>query len=775
MKRILSVIILLSVYWLVIGESNLTFAKSSTQIQMDSSSDMLMNEEIADTTDTTQEISNVPHSESFVENTADTSQDGTISGTSESMLPSTRTEKSLVGNGTQSSPFLIYTYNQLSNVATTINASSYPTINSGTVYIKLMADITSNGTRVTFSNSKNPIIIDGSTTQNSSGNHYIYYTGNSGYAGLFALGTGNMTITFKNINFGSKDSPRSNYYGFCYSTSNNNIINIQDVHYYAEIGGQPFYVIGSNSVLNFSGNNTFVVSNIDSNSNQEFAEFAGTMNFKEGSKTAIVQKTNAVLAFIWSYSTINMNVESNAQVFIQSGKTEMFYPRYDVNLTVSESAMFTYLFDPNLSYIDPQTVFGDSSDYETIQVSGKTNASTNNFFSGSANFNLSAANQSQIDFITTGYPFQTGTLDINTQDTASIKFLNQMNTSPALNSSNTSLKVTNNSKNSTIYNLAKTPTGSSTTPVSELIVPGTSSVTLTSNLPKYSAIVYEPAVKVGGIIASGLSGIDENKNPYSKITSHLTGVSSSLDSTYTYKAQYYVTNDTSTVLDNATLNNNYDETVATQTHLSGSFHTSLDSLPSVATEVGDQSTLASLDQLFSSDYTVYGRLAIISQSNHQTYYTSWENTMATIDSFQAVTLPTLINIDDNISYTTSVGKFGMSFNKQISYPIVNQSNRIIEVMPTVLTPMGNNNVTIVTDSPNDWQDKTLQLQLNSDEASIQWNFGNLINPTILELQPYWDIKNNVQHFYLDGAYSGPFMTSTPAIVDYTLAFSINPK
>ena len=685
----------------------------------------------------------------------------------------------LTGNGTLTSPFRVYSADQLSTVATTINQSSYTTTtNSGTVYINLMSDITLTGTMITFTNSSNPIIIDGTTTQNNTGNSFIYFTGSStSGSGLFTLNSRNMTITFKNINFGSKLSAKNNYYGFCQTTQANSTINIQNVNYYAEDGGQPFYATGNNSVLNFLGTNTFVVANTTS-SNQEFAEFAGTINFKTGSKTAIVQKTRAALAFIWAYTGITMNVESDAQVFIQSGKTELFYPNRAANLNVAESAQFTYLFDNNLTYIDPQTVFGDPSTYQTISVSGTTGASSNNFFNGNTTLNISTAKNAQLNFITANLPFQTGTLAINSQDSSSVKFINQTKTSSALNSSNTSLRATNSTTNNTIYNFVKYPTGNGTvTPISELILPNASSATLTTTLPNYNTLIFEPAVKVGGLSATGTSGFDINsKTPFSGISSQLTGVSSTLDSNYTYKAQYYITNNTSIVLDDTTLNNRYDETATTATHIDGSINTVINTLPTVSTTTSDQATTATLKDLYSGGYTVYGRLAIIpNSSSNQTYYTTWKHATTTINPYQAVTFPTLINLNDNISYHSFNNKLGLTFNKNITYPISNQSNQVIDVLPTTLTANTQNDVSIVPNTPGSNYDKSLQLLLTSNTPSIQWNFASLATPSTLELQPYWDTTNNKALLYLDGAYSGPYITTSPANVDYTLSFTIHPK
>ncbi|MGY3704251.1 hypothetical protein [Vagococcus martis] len=684
---------------------------------------------------------------------------------------------SLTGNGTVASPFKVYNEDHLATVAKMINDSSYTTTtNSGTVYINLMSDITLDGNMINFINNRNPIIIDGATNHNNVNNFSIFFTGNStsGY-GLFSLGSANMTITFKNINFGSKEFAKNNYYGFCQTTKANNTINIQDVNYYAEEGGQPFYSTGSNSVLNFIGYNTFVVTS-NGVSNQEFAEFSGAINFKEDSKTAIVQKTNTSLAFIWIHSNLTMNVESNAEVFIQSGKTELFYPSKPASLNIDSKAKFTYLFDNKLTYIDPSTVFADPSTYQYITVTGNTGATSNNFFDSNSTLDIFIDEQAQLNFITSNLPFQTGKLVINSQDSSSVKFMNQTQTNPALNSKNTSIDIKNSTTNNTIYNFRKSPNKNGD-PISELVLPNKSSETLTNNLSNYNVLAFEPAVKVGGVSAMGSSGFDvESKTPFSKITSQLTDVSSTLDSHYTYKAQYYITSDTNNILSDTTLNNLYKDTVQVATHIDGSINKPVNTIPSTPTITSDKTTSATLNHLFSGMYIIYGRLAVINTSDNQTFYTTWNHLSTEIKPYQAVTLPTLIDINADVNYRSVNNKPELIFNNKTTYPISNQSNQIINIKPTLLIEKNQNNIDIVPDKPNINNDKKkLQLQLISNPYNLQWNLGDLTSLQSLELQPYWDTSHNKTNFNLGGAYSGPYLTTSPATLNYTVVFSINPK
>lgn len=680
------------------------------------------------------------------------------------------------GDGKKDTPFQINKFDEIQSVATLVSSSTYyNSINTGTVYIKLMNDIITTGRGANFSNNTNSIVINGSTTSTSgtNGRFSIYYTGGTTTSGgIFGLGSRDMNMTFTNINFGSKESPKSTYYGICYSTSANNIINVNNVNYYAETGGQPFFITGNNSTLNFLGDNTFVVSS-NGPQNQEFAEFSGNMNFKANTKTAIVHKTGESLAFIWAYSTMQINVEENAQVFIQSGKTDLFYPSTAANLTVSKQAAFTYLFDNNLSYIDPNTVFLGKDDYQTIEVSGTSNASSNNFFNGNANFNIEVQNDASLNFITASSPFQTGKLSINTVDPKEIIFKHTDPNKFAINDGvyTPSLNISNNTKSNSIYNFQKNGLGTSSTKINELVLPNKGIKPMTGGYATYNSLVYQPAVKVGGISATGSSAPD-----ISKIDSHLTGISSTLDNSFTYQAQYYISNNTDT-LDQETITSKYIDGTRTpansSTHNDGSVYTPLMSLPIESTVEGDQSTVATVDQLLSGTYIVYGRLAIVSSSG--TYYTTWQNTTTTIDAVSSLVFPTKINMNDSFTYQRINGILDLKFQQSPLYTILSGSNQIMYVKPTAINEGLKNQVTLVSGIPGSGNNQKLQLKLVSNTMPLTWNLGDLNEIGTLELQPYWDTLNNKKQFYLDGSFSGPIVTSAKFAVEYNLIFSMSPK
>lgn len=187
--------------------------------------------------------------------------------------------RAVTGNGSQSNPFTASNYQELSDAIGKTNASNI----SGDVYVRLSADITMNNSVVWIRNNKAHLIIDGA-------GHTLTYTGSTTTANMFRVQVSDKHVTFRNVNFGSQSSARMTYYGFCMSDYPRTILDVENVTYYADEGGQPFFLRGQGSELNFYGDNSFVVTG-QGGANQEFIELAGTMNFKKDTRTSIVQKS----------------------------------------------------------------------------------------------------------------------------------------------------------------------------------------------------------------------------------------------------------------------------------------------------------------------------------------------------------------------------------------------------------------------------------------------------------------------------------------------------
>lgn len=369
------------------ASSGLVYAEESVMNTTDSaimSTAPLISDSTVDTTttDTIVESTGELPIESTIESTTESNLENTIQEStsasseiemevSEYQTPATQVSiiDGIVGDGTESAPFQVKdTYTQFNDVAAMIKTSNYQTTtNSSVVYIKVMSDITDfPSNAVKFDGFKEGIAIDGikdssleSTEQNR---WYLNYNGSesASYGDFYVpSGNDNKFITFKNINFGSKDNSTQNYYGMCAISSANFTQKMENISYYATSGGQPFWLTtGSINTLNFSGKNSFISLASSGSTSQEFAEFQGDMNFEEDSQTSIIHKTSHDAALFYHRGNpLDITLKNNAKVFIQSGKQYMTYGGGKTSFTLNENSQFTYSFDNNLSYIDPQTVF----------------------------------------------------------------------------------------------------------------------------------------------------------------------------------------------------------------------------------------------------------------------------------------------------------------------------------------------------------------------------------------------------------------------------------
>lgn len=716
-----------------------TTTTTTTESLPASDSNTLGTTEISEPVNNTSETTTTGNTETTTA-TADSMESSTESSTIESsgetVTPSFQAAAlpDISGSGTVNDPYVVSTD---SGFTTAISN----TVLGKTTYITLANDISLvNKNR----------IIKGDTVINGNNNSIIFTSGYDSY--VTHITTNGLNVTFKNVNFGKDTNLNNSWYGFCTINGKNNTLNIENVNYTANNGAQPFWTDGV-TTLNFRGNNNF--QGYAGSGSQEFAEFQGTINFESGSNTKILHDTNGSYGFIYNRDQLTINVGDNATVDITSGVLSFLYgTNTNYNFNIGKNSNFSYYFNP--------------------EKSGWTSSSgyVNSFIYQTGTINIKALQNSTINFSTQSIPFQRGSLVFNTQDTAKINFKNNTVANSALNNNSTSLAITNNTSNNTIYNFQKTGLGVTPTSTNEFVLPTKSIVPMTTGFTNYNTLVYQPAVKIGGITSTGVSAPSS-----SKVTSNLTGVSSVLDNTFTYQAQYYISNSTDT-LDDATVTSKYTNANITpsnsSTHYDGSVYTSLTTLPSTSNASVDQSTSTVMDQLLAGTYKIYGRLQI-KDSSGNLYYTSWKNTAAIVSPYSSVVFPTSVKLNDSFIYQRTGGILGLKFDPTKLYTISSGSNQVIDVTPTAMTANTGNQVIIVPDSPGTGDDKKLQLKLVSSSTTPNWNLGDLTSPTVLELQPYWDTTNSKKQFYFDGAYSGPFITDSKALIDYNLIFSMAAK
>lgn len=142
--------------------------------------------------------------------------------------------------------------------------------------------------------------------------------------GIF-FGTSNITIHYKNINFGYKEllgqsstSNANNWYGIApaeYAKSGLTLI-VEDVGYYSDYGAQPFHMDHEGNKVIFRGNNEFIMQGKFGTYSEEFAQVTN-LTFDVGSHTVIHDENAKNAGFIWSYfESLTFNVKQDANVDI---------------------------------------------------------------------------------------------------------------------------------------------------------------------------------------------------------------------------------------------------------------------------------------------------------------------------------------------------------------------------------------------------------------------------------------------------------------------------
>lgn len=194
------------------------------------------------------------------------------------------------------------------------------------------------------------------------------------------------------------------------------------------------------------------------------------------------------------------------------------------------------------------------------------------------------------------YAYDTGNLVIDSEDAAKVAFYNTDDLSIFLKS--VTLAITNNTKNGTIDNFKKTGiTSKPSATTNELVLP-TSSITKISDITNYNSFIYQPAITIDGLTASGESGAN-----VSRIESALTGVQNYLDETYTVNTQYYVTKGTDQPTDQTIIDPTEPTITAKDEHDAGQ----LSFTPSTLSD-----TTGVVNDLVAGTYTVHGRIQIVS-------------------------------------------------------------------------------------------------------------------------------------------------------------------
>lgn len=277
---------------------------------------------------------------------------------------------------------------------------------------------------------KRNLIIDGQ-------GHNLSYNTSAYTTPILYAGTSDITMTFQNMNMGSKNYPNNNYYGIFTVQQANVTLNIKDFSYYAENGAQPFYADNNvGSTINFYGKNNFTANG--ANAGGEFIERFRTINFKAGSTTNVEQDNNGATSAIWSVSTV-INLETNAKFYVKSSKDNFIYSNATINL--ADNAYLSYENKLGTYYPNKTAGFGSGS----VVING--------------------GKGSEVDFISNENSMNLAGTVVNSNGMKAIYAVNNLGNTASKNK----LIVNRTDNNAGIYDLnALSSTGVQSRPISEV-------------------------------------------------------------------------------------------------------------------------------------------------------------------------------------------------------------------------------------------------------------------------------------------------------------------
>lgn len=747
-KVILSLCWLLVFLFLPLGKT--VFAVESDSIESDSLTSTTTTETSttndSTTTNTgTEPTENTDSTESIgtSEETLSTTESVQSSDTQESSTHATLLDAS--GDGSQNNPFLV------GNETDLVTALAATPADGGTLYIQLTADITGTNWSAKFQFIQNTVI-DGNgysfLYQGTSYTNYQFYVSNKP----------NLTVTYKNVNFGSEAYPNSNYYGIMHtigSSTTNFTLNIENVNYYVINGAQPFqFAGGTGSSINFSGTNNFQMPNA-SGTGGEFTEGVQNITVKQGSKTTINHLNNQESIFFranGSAGQMSLTVEDDATLDIQSIKRYMFTASPQPQITVGKNAHLKYnrvnatnSFSIN-NNSSGATLNFDESSTGVFQNTGTIDTGTN-----TSNFVINANHPNYIIFR-------------NSTSNATGSFLAGTNRSIQFN------RIDSSATNS--YSLLTLGIDNQLTSLNTF-QPNSSYTLLGSAVTNNPGVVYQEdlsiddSVKATSNTSSNVSDIDAYLEQITPTNRELTNVTYKLGNQRLFDSTQAITDAASqTAITNAT------------TGTSGFVEQKdipLTDLTSSSSEL-QTATAAEFEQLKPGTYYLYTRVSeVIGKEDGSApipgfaVTTKWVETQVVVSSVINVSFPmNALNFN-----SSKVGVFGKAENVYGGAKISSASNVPIGVTLKSVEENKENTVKLVdsfTASPN--QELVLRLNTTYDSSGTNgptWGplSTNYSGSQELDFQEFWQ-GNTSATVFVDGNYSGPMVNQQK--VNYQFSF-----
>ncbi|MBS7576785.1 MULTISPECIES: hypothetical protein [unclassified Enterococcus] len=619
-----------------------------------------------------------------------------------------------VEDGSEANPYIVDNYDLL---VTTLQ-KSIPS-GSNALHINIVKDLTYSNV---YTQINKNVVIDGikdasqpPSKQNAS---TLNYSGTAYTTPQLYTSSAGVNITLKNINFGSQSYQGNSYWGIVQVNSTNVTLNVENINYEINYGGQPFYSSSGNNFLNFSGTNYFKV-NQSGNYNQEFSEGFSTINFKEGSQTDIYQNSSESLGVFWTKSDAKIKIENNAQLAISSGKTALFYSDGSLSLDVGDNASFNY-----------------------TKINGYQ--SGNQLMYQNKVVPLYAGQNALVNFNTNNTALNAGSLNITASDPNQVSF-GSATSNPAIAAG--ALNFTNSGTG--IYQIiSETTGGKDVDPLVSSISSGNTATLTSAQYSGKTSLTYLPLISISGITASA-----EVDNQKSDIVASLVDFVAPSNLAWNYQANYLISS----------------VQLKLQTEIQSAYQLGTESVDGIRytgnsnlDSVIDNRT-TTFNNILAGKYYVYGQ--VTATNNSSNISTNWYETTVIVPQYFATIFtkqlafkaPTSSVISDSSDYIIQSCS-NTPTNITIAYLIENSnSDSSIELVKQL--------------SQGDANKLKLDFNVEMTDKAFSWNLlpGALNNSDQLILQPYWQ-SNNVAHISLGGEYSGPF--NKIKNVDYSLIFNI---
>lgn len=641
-----------------------------------------------------------------------------------------------VEDGSEGNPYLVATFAELQNAVKQAIPSG-----SDALYIQLTADLTYNSESLAYN--KNTVVNglkDPSLDATDPDSHFaILYTGTS-YNNSQIKASGQISLTYRNINIGNSQYPDNTYWGFVQLTGGNNTFEVENISYNIRNGGQPFYAGGSNNSLVIKGTNTFIGNG--SEYGGEFAQGYSILNFEEDSNTYIYNDTHLEQALLYN-NPITLTVKENASLRIESSKRYLTYGGDDVKIILKENAFFS------LEKIEP--INNKDSSAEEV-----------NTLSASSKVAIDLNPSSKLIFTSEYLPINMNTTTITADEPDYILFDFPIDNTNFISGGSVALtrdKISDDETQTTDadYHINYISNGTLKSLVSHL--PMTSTQTINNNTPSDTTqrLIYEPTL--------ALSGVEGSASPSSKestVTADITGFTPT-DRTLTY-VDYFLT--ATRPFDTNTEPITSDEA---QSKIEGIFTSDDETVKKATVNLASPTdpTTASLTDVGGGDYYLYAR-ATGETTDGFSSSSLWIETTVSVKKIINVTVPT------GIEFASPTKTFGKNQNIKQDYTLANNGNIPIKVGLSNVTSLADSGITLVNNPQNNYE-LTLNLEANFGDSSpsdLVWGPLSLETPRteVLPLDPYWG-NASLANIFLSGEYFGP--VSEVKKVAYNFTFRIS--